>query len=63
LSFVDGSDDDAEEVVEDLGHLAWLAGRGQVCRAHQIDEQDRDLALVAGCSAKRRRAWSRFRCG
>ena len=48
LPRVDFVDDDPEEVVEHLGDLVGFAGGCQLRRAHQIDEQDRDVALVSG---------------
>ena len=45
---VDFVDNDPEEIVEHRGDFMGLTGCRQLRRTHQIDEQDRDLALVAG---------------
>ena len=42
-----GFDDDAEKLVEQTDNLARRAGRGQSGGAHQVDEQDCDVALLA----------------
>ena len=44
---VDGVDDDAEELVEQADDLGRRDGRGQLCRADQVDEQHRDVAFLA----------------
>ena len=43
----DGFDDDVEELVEQVDDFAWRMGGGQLGRAHQIDEQHRDVAFLA----------------
>ena len=45
--FLDGVNDDSEELVEQADDFAGRVRRGQLGRAHQIDEQHRDIAFLA----------------
>ncbi len=43
---VDGVDDDAEELVEQIDDIGRRAGGGQLRRTHQVDEQHCDVAFL-----------------
>ena len=44
--FLNGVDDDPEELVEQFDDFAGWTGRGQLGRTDQVDEQHRDIALL-----------------
>ena len=44
---LDGVNDDSEELVEQADDFAGRVRRGQLGRAHQIDEQHCDIAFLA----------------